>query len=135
MRILPRLLPFLSALCLAAACTDSLCGCTPPFGALLRVTPDRLLDSAVVGSTTPRVMTLEVMNDGGGELRWRATIKHASPWLSMAPDTGTAGQTPAPQLQANPTGLVVGSYRDTVIVENRAGTGSLAVPVELRIYP
>lgn len=134
MRILPRLLPFLSALCLAGACTDSLCGCTPRVG-LLRVTPDRLLDSAAVGSTTPRVMTLEVINDGGGALRWRATIKHASPWLSMAPDTGTAGLTPAPQLQANPTGLVVGSYRDTVIVEDRAGTGSLMVPVEFRIYP
>ena len=80
-------------------------------------------------------MTLEVINDGGGELRWRAVIKHASPWLSMAPDTGTAGVTPAPQLQANPTGLVVGSYRDTVIVEDRLGSGSLAVPVELRIYP
>lgn len=66
---------------------------------------------------------------------WRATIKHSSPWLSMAPDTGTAGATPAPQLQANPTGLVVGSYRDTVIVEDRAGTGTLTVPVVFRIYP
>lgn len=134
MRILPRLLPFLSGLCLAGACTDSLCGCTP-VGQLLRVTPVMLLDSASVGSTTPRVMTFEVMNDGGGQLRWRAFLKHASPWLSMAPDTGTAGQTPAPQLQANPTGLVVGSYRDTVVVADRAGTGSLEVPVEFRIYP
>ena len=81
------------------------------------------------------LMTIEVMNEGGGALRWRAMIKHASPWLSLAPDTGTAGVTPAPQLQANPTGLVVGSYRDTVIVEDRAGSGSLQVPVELRIYP
>ncbi|HEY6109658.1 MAG TPA: hypothetical protein VIV56_12240 [Gemmatimonadales bacterium] len=80
-------------------------------------------------------MTFEVINDGGGQLQWRAFLKHASPWLSMAPDTGTAGVTPAPQLQANPTGLVVGSYRDTVIVEDRAGGGSLQVSVELRIYP
>jgi hypothetical protein len=80
-------------------------------------------------------MTIEVMNDGSGALRWRAFLKHASPWLSMSPDTGTAGQSPAPHLQANPTGLVVGIYRDTVIVEDRAGTGSLQVPVELRIYP
>ena len=135
MRILPRLLPFLSALGLAGACTDSLCGCTPAVGTILRVTPDRLLDSAAVGSTTPRVMTLEVINDGGGELRWRAFLKHAGPWLSMAPDTGIAGQMPVPQLHANPTGLVVGSYRDTVVVTDRAGTGSLEVPVEFRIYP
>lgn len=135
MRILPRLLPILSALCLAGACTDSLCGCTPPVGPLLSVTPDRLLDSAAVGSSTPKVMTIEIINAGGGALRWRAMIKHASPWLSLAPDTGTAGQTPAPQLQANPTGLVVGSYRDTVIVEALAGTGSRQVPVEFRIYP
>jgi hypothetical protein len=80
-------------------------------------------------------MTIEVINEGAGELRWRAMIKHASPWLSMAPDTGTAGVTPAPQLQANPIGLVVGIYRDTVIVEDRAGTGSLQVSVEFRIYP
>jgi hypothetical protein len=80
-------------------------------------------------------MTLEVVNDGGGELRWVAMIRHASPWLSVAPDTGTAGVTPAPQLQANPTGLVVGIYRDTVIVEDRSRAGSLAVPVEFRIYP
>ena len=135
MRILPRLLPFLSALCLASGCTDSLCGCTPAVGTILRVTPNSLLDSAAVGSTTPRDMTIEVMNDGSGALRWRAFLKHASPWLSMSPDTGTAGQSPAPHLQANPTGLVVGSYRDTVIVEDRLGSGSLAVPVELRIYP
>ena len=132
MRILPRLLPLLSALCLAGACTDSLCGCT--LGPMLHITPDSLLDSATVGSTTPRVMTIEVMNEGGGELRWRAIIKHASPWLSMAPDTGTAGVTPAPQLHANPTGLAVGSYRDTVVVEDISGSGSLQVPVEFRIH-
>ncbi|HSD33359.1 MAG TPA: hypothetical protein VLB49_15680 [Gemmatimonadales bacterium] len=80
-------------------------------------------------------MTIEIINEGGGELRWRAIIKHSSPWLSMAPDTGTAGVTPAPQLRANPTGLVLGSYRDTVIVLDRAGTGNRAVPVEFRIYP
>ena len=135
MRILPRLLPFLSALCLGGACTDSLCGCTPRYGPLLKVTPDMFLDSAAVGSTTPRVMTIEVINDGSGELRWRAFVRHASPWLTMTPDTGTAGVTPAPQLQANPTGLAVGIYRDTVIVADRAGTGSLQVPVEFRIYP
>ena len=33
------------------------------------------------------------------------------------------------------TALVVGSYRDNVIVENRAGTGTLTVPVVFRIYP
>jgi BACON domain-containing protein len=130
-RILRRL-PLVAGLCLASACDQPLC-CS--HGSLLKVSPDRLSDSAAVGSTTPRVMTIEVVNDGGGELRWRATIKHASPWLSMAPDTGTAGQTPAPQLQENPTGLAVGSYRDTVIVEDRSGAGSLAVPVEFRIYP
>lgn len=102
---------------------------------MLRVSPQSLLDSASVGSSTLKIMTLEIVNEGGGELRWRAMIKHASPWLSMSPDTGTAGLTPAPHLQANPTGLVVGSYRDTVIVEDRAGSGSLQVSVELRIYP
>src|SRR5512135_2396928 len=116
-----------------SACGDpGLCSCRRT--ELLRVSPDSLLDSATVGSTTPRVMTIEVMNEGGGELRWRAMIRHASPWLSMAPDTGTAGVTPAPQLHANPTGLAVGSYRDTVVVEDASGTGSLQVPVEFRIH-
>lgn len=135
MRSLLHRAAVVTSVLIVTACGDQIiCACSRA-GAILRVNPDRFLDSAAVGSTTPRVMTLEVINDGGGELPWRATIKHASPWLSMAPDTGTAGVTPAPQLQANPTGLVVGSYRDTVIVEDRTGTGSLAVPVEFRIYP
>lgn len=96
-RILVHHIPLVVAICLTSACGDTdLCSCGRT--ELLRVSPDSFLDSAAVGSTIPRVMTIEVMNDGGGELRWRAMIKHASPWLSMAPDTGTAGMTPAPQL-------------------------------------
>ncbi|HEY6110759.1 MAG TPA: hypothetical protein VIV56_17785 [Gemmatimonadales bacterium] len=62
-------------------------------------------------------------------------MKHASPWLSLQPDTGTAGETPALQVVADPSGLSVGVYTDTVVVEDRSGTGSLEVPVEFRITP
>lgn len=137
MRTFLRPVLLVTTLCLVAGCTGltDCVDCGWHHSSVLSVSPDRLLDSAAVGSSTSKLMAIEIMNQGGGELRWRATIKHGSPWLTMAPDTGTAGLTPAPQLQANPTGLVAGSYRDTVVVADRAGTGTLAVPVEFRIFP
>lgn len=78
--------------------------------------------------------TIQIMNAGDGELRWTARVKHASPWLSLQPDTGTAGHSPPLRLRADPTGLALGVYRDTVVVAGSRG-GLQQVPVVFRIHP
>lgn len=125
----------IAALCVGAAtCREGALGT----GALLFVAPaapDSLVDSATVGSTAPRLDTIRIMNYGGGLLSWAAHVKHASPWLSLQPETGTAGQSAPLQVHADPTGLALGVYRDTVIVAAASGTGTQEVPVVFRIRP
>ena len=97
--------------------------------------PDSLPDSAAVGSSAPRVDTIIIENQGDGDLRWTARVLHASPWLMLQPDTGTAGQSAPLQVHADPTGLALGVYRDTVIVAAASGTGTREVPIVFRIHP
>jgi hypothetical protein len=127
----------IAALCVVAATCrlDDLCGPGCGTGAILQVSPaDSLTDSAVVGSTAPRVDTINIENKGDGDLRWSARVLHASPWLSLQPDTGTAGQSAPLQVRADPTGLALGVYRDTVVVA-ASGSGVQEVPVVFRIHP
>ena len=115
--------------CVAAA------GCNhrePTSPATLALTPDRLSESAPAGSTAPRAMTIHPINVGKGDLRWAAFVKHASPWISIPVDSGTAG-VDSILVWADPSGLAPGVYLDTVVVEAIAGTGTLAVPVYFRI--
>lgn len=119
-------------LCLAAACQEPGCCIDPSPGPLLVVAPDRLLDSATVGSSTPQVMALDITNAGDGQLRWQVIAKHASPWLTLQPDTGTAGLA-SPHVLANPSGLAVGVYRDTIAVSGNTAA-VWVVPVEFRVY-
>ncbi|MGH7613672.1 MAG: BACON domain-containing protein, partial [Gemmatimonadales bacterium] len=106
-----------------------------PQGALLAVTPsmpDSLVDSAAFGSTAIQVDSAHITNDGGGELSWTATIKHASPWLSLDTSSGVAPY--YLKVLANPTGLDSGAYRDTVVVSSTVGGGALEVPVRLNVH-
>jgi hypothetical protein len=77
-------------------------------------------------------MTIHPINVGKGDLRWAAFVKHASPWISIPVDSGTAG-VDSILVWADPSGLAPGVYLDTVVVEAIAGTGTLAVPVYFRI--
>lgn len=108
--------------------------CGPGCGApgFLSVVPDSVVESAAVGSTTPLVDTLSVKNMGGGTLSWTARTLHASPWLTLQPDSGVAGS--ALGVRDDPTGLALGEYRDTVIVSGSTG-GIIGVGVVLRIHP
>jgi hypothetical protein len=125
-----------AALCIVVATceTDSICNsCAAPF---LAVFPDSIVDSAAVGSTAPRVDTIYIGNSGGGVLRWSAHVVHASPWLTLQPDTGSIsyGQSASPlQVRADPTGLTLGVYGDTVQLATSAG--ALRVPVMFLIHP
>jgi BACON domain-containing protein len=94
--------------------------------------PDSVAESAAIGSTTPLVDTLSVKNVGGGSLSWTARTLHASPWLTLQPDSGVAGS--ALGVRDDPTGLALGEYRDTVVVSGSTG-GIIEVGVVLRIHP
>src|SRR5512144_3076212 len=69
----------------------------PPKGPIIQVVPsgtDSLKDSSAFGSTAPRRGPIEISNEGDGELKWRAFLKHSSSWATLDPDTGTVGSTP-----------------------------------------
>ena len=71
--------------------------------AVLEVDPDSVSDSAAVGSTAPRINPVDVINDGDGDLDWKAVIKHHSSWLTLDPDSGRAGVTPSLRTIFDPT--------------------------------
>src|SRR5439155_435423 len=95
---------------------------TPPPLATLALAPDKVLDSAAVGSTAMGGDSLAVTNQGPGTLSWTARLAVGDGWLTfMGPNSGTA---PAKlRLAFNPAGLATGVYRDTVVVSaENAGT-------------
>lgn len=112
----------------AAACRHE-----PAAPEMLALSPDRLIDSVVVNDTAHRALTIHTENLGAGLLHWVASVKHASPWLTIQPDAGTAGIDSA-VVWADPTGLAAGVYRDTVVVSADAG-GTAQVPIAFFIMP
>ncbi len=100
----------------------------------MSVTPDSLAESAVVGSTTPRVDTIRIANLDSGVLPWYAQTDSAA-WLSIQP---ASGMTPGTlQVRADPTGLAAGVYRNDVIVSTPTvpQISIRVVMVEFRIHP
>lgn len=131
-----KLLLIFAALGLAAACgkeRGALCGpgCLGPT-AMLSVSPGEVIDSAPAASTAPRVTAVKVLNLGTGETAWRAHTLRNSPWLSVQPDSGTAGQ--SFNVSADPLGLAAGAYLDTVIVAAAQGD-VIGVPVTFVLTP
>lgn len=110
-----------------------------PQGALLCVTPsvpDTLLDSAAGGSATLRSDVVSINNCGAGELRWTATVRNGSPWLSVTPDSGIAGLGNASaQVVFHSATLDTGVYFETVVVNSASGSGSAEIPVRFTIHP
>jgi hypothetical protein len=90
------------------------------------------VESAALGSTTPLVDTLSVKNVGGGSLSWTARTVHASPWLTLQPDSGVTASPLG--VRGDPTGLAPGEYRDTLVVYGSTGQ-SIGVVVVFRIHP
>jgi hypothetical protein len=123
----------LSVLCLATACSPGdLCDSCPGNISILDVSPTSFEDSAPATSG-PRFLTIHVLNDGGGDLLWHAVVLHGSAWLSLQPDTGKGGDSTV--AQANPAGLAVGDYRDTVVVVDWLTSVARYVPVDFRVLP
>lgn len=106
------------------------CSQEPVSPGLLSVTPSNLAFSAAVATTAPQGLTIHTQNLGRGGLHWVARVNGASPWLSVQPDSGVVGDSLL--VQANPTGLGVGIYHDTVSIASAAGQ-VVSVPIEFEI--
>ena len=127
-------LALFSALCLGAACggTGVLCNGCQGNMSILDVSPTVFEDSAPT-TGGPRFLTIHVRNDGRGDLLWHAVVMHSSAWLSLQPDTGKGGDSTV--AQANPAGLAVGDYRDTVVVVDWLTSVARYVPVDFQVLP
>ena len=111
---------------------DKLIG--PPTGGVLTLSPLALADSAPLGSTAPRPQRLVVSNGATGRITWTAATARNSSWLRLGAATGTAPDTLP--LTFVPTGLAIGTYRDTVVVTGSGSTeGELRVPVQFTVQP
>src|SRR5216117_2972514 len=122
-------------LILLATCQVDKLTNTPPPVATLSLAPDRVRDSAAVGSLGVNHDSVAVVNTGPGTLSWSARLAMGEPWLAFVGPTG--GTAPAKlRLAFNPAGLPTGIYRDTVVVaaENAAGSPG-RVPVEFVVHP
>jgi len=95
----------------------------------LAVTPGVVRDTALVGSPTPTTKTLHVTNSGNGSVTWIATKTQL--WLSLTPATGAAPPATDVTVTLDPTGLLPGVYRDTIVFSApEALNGPVLVPVE-----
>ncbi|HEX4561108.1 MAG TPA: Ig-like domain-containing protein, partial [Gemmatimonadales bacterium] len=111
---------------------DKLIG--PPTGGVLTLSPLSLSDSAQLGSRGARTQQLIVGNGATGRITWTATTTHGSAWLHLGAATGTAPDTLP--LTFVPTGLALGTYRDTVVVTGSGSSeGELRVPVQFTVQP
>ena len=84
---------------------------------VLAVSPQTVLDSTVVGSSTPRHIGALIANNGTGTFTWSAVSDTS--WLTLTPSGGAPGATP--DLALDPTGLALGSHRGTVIPNEPPG--------------
>src|SRR6185437_6945952 len=121
-----------AALLITQCKVDKLIG--PPTGGVLTLSPLTLADSAPLGSTAPRPQRLVVSNGATGRITWTAATAHNSAWLHLGAPAGTAPDTLP--LTFVPTGLAIGTYRDTVVVTGSGSTeGELRVPVQFTVQP
>ena len=98
----------------------------------LSVTPGIVRDSANVGSTTPTSTTLVVGNTGGGAITWTAT--KSRPWVTLSAAAGSAPPAANVVVTLNPSGLVTGTYRDTIVFNSPQATNDpVKVPVQLDV--
>ncbi len=101
---------------------------------VLGVTPATVLDSANFGATTLRTAVVRITNADGGTLTWTAARAQGSPWLGVSKSAGGAPPADSVILSLNPSGLVAGVYRDTIVFTSpEANNDPLSVPVRFDI--
>ncbi len=98
----------------------------------LTVLPSIIHDSANVGTTAPRKVTVGVGNTGGGTITW--TASKSRPWVSLSLTAGSAPPSDSVTVSMNPAGMVLGTFKDTVVFRSPEATNSpVKVPVILDI--
>ena len=98
----------------------------------LAVLPTAIHDSANVGSTLPQTDTLTVTNTTGGTITWTATTKRT--WVSLSKGAGGAPPPDSVVVTLNPAGLVIGTYRDTVVFRSPEATnGPIRIPIQFDV--
>ena len=97
------------------------------------VDPDNMNFTGVAFGAPISPKTLQVSNEGFGDLEWTATWN--SSWLDVAPSSAITGGAPTTvQVSVNTTGLGVGEYRDTIVVSDpMAVNDPVRVPVLLTL--
>ena len=106
----------------------------PPTGGILQVSPPQLTAAAAVGSRAGRVMTVEITNGADGDLAWTASRMGTGPWLALRATGGTAPSTL--EAIADPTGLAVAQYEDTLVVAATGAAGGTArIPIRFTVHP
>jgi hypothetical protein len=96
----------------------------------LTVSPASVSQSAPEGSTTP--VTSDLTLTGTNPIGWTAATTQGAAWLSLGATSGTTPGTLT--LTLDPSGLAIGTYRDTVVVTATGAVGSPdSTPVILTI--
>ncbi len=97
----------------------------------LTLAPGQLVDTARAGSLAPQITTV-VLHIAAEAVPWSLRSARGSTWLKPSDTTGTAPDTL--RITLDPSGLVAGDYRDTLIFTVAGPTvAPVSVPVEFRL--
>ena len=97
---------------------------------IISVSPSYFNFTAEIGGQNPSDQILSIKNAGVGELNWTA-VENAG-WLTLSSNSGTAPSDVT--LSADITGLEVGAYSTSIIIESQGAWNSpKAIPVTLRV--
>jgi uncharacterized protein (TIGR03437 family) len=84
-------------------------------------------------NTAADFLTEDLTVTGSTPFFFTATVT-GTPWLSVAPGTSVASDSPADlTITANPTGLPTGIYNGTVVLTGSGGSPTLSVPVQFKV--
>lgn len=83
----------------------------------------------------PATRYVPIRNDGGGVLRWTATVAYAtgSNWLRLSPPQGVNNSTL--RVDAVTTSLAPGTYQATITIDAGPAVGTRTIPVTLTVTP
>ncbi len=97
----------------------------------MKVSPDSLLFSAIIGEANPNPQVLSILNTGGSTLRWTA-VTHRSGWLALSAQAGIAPSMDTVKVSA--LEMAAGVYVDTVeFFAPNTLIPPIKVPVRLRV--
>ena len=97
----------------------------------LLVSPLLVTDSATVGTAAARTQSIAITSEGSSGTSWQASLSHASAWADMTRSQDTVPATLT--LALKPTGLAVGTYKDTLEISSGNRDDVIRIPVSFSI--